>query len=432
MRGRKIGALLLFAALAGCANVPKSQDGSPPETTLEAAEVNPTTLAAAERGKQARLAEVAARSDLLPEVALLATATTYHQSSANTNPRSDSSGIGVELSLPISRAIAAVAGVKVASANSSAEEEVLRGSKNAVLVRIARAVAGLQRSRQIAHAKGQHLAQLRAFLNEQRGRQKAGAVSRTDLEQIKGRIAFSRAEVTRAKADVADAEGRLASLAGGAPPDALKLIDPRPLVPASAGKAVDLAMTDNPKVREETWRRRSASQNVGVATVNAGPEASVAVNFGSPNDGFTSSNTSSMQDTTVQFRLRVPLFDGGRRYSNVRGKVSELRETHYNLLAVRQDVEADTRAFWHQVNAANKSLKFASQRRVAAERSLRGVRKARRVGARSTQDELDAHRELVEAKIYEAEAKYNTLVFGHELLAQMGRLGRAYNLADRG
>lgn len=426
---RVMTAIVVLCTISGCATRPIDRTST--SSISASAATNPSVLAAAERRNQAQSAETIARADLMPEVSLNASATAYTHDNSTTTPRQLTSSIGVSVDLPISKAIAAVAGVQVAASNTKAAGEALRASKNDLLVRIARAIAGLERANNVQAARGEHLNQLNAFYKEQRARLRAGDVSKTDLEQIKGRIAFSSSEYSRAKADAMEANARLRSFTGGSPTENLILIDPQRHVPGTEIAAVKIARAENPAIREGNWRRESASQDVNVAAVGVGPEASFSVNLTGTNDLYMDDSSITSDNANVRFSLSVPIFDGGKRLANVDTKLSKFRETHYDALASTREVEANTRAFWYQAKSAMKSLKFAKQRRVAAERALRGVKEARRVGARTTQDELQAHQELTEARIFEGQAEYDTLVFGHELLAQMGRLGRAYNLKQK-
>lgn len=423
--------LALTGLIAGCAVRPKTATPGPDSSALDVTSYHPSVLAAEERRVQARAAQTIAQAELMPEVTLNASTTAYLTDNTANASRANSSSIGVGVSLPISKAIAAIAGVRVAASNSRAEDEALRASTNALLVQIAQAVAGLERADVTLQARHEQLGQLNVFLSEQNGRLRAGDISRTDLEQIKGRIALSSSQYASARADATEARARLAALIGGAVPQGLQIIDPSRYFPKTEGEAVQIALRENPNVRETDFRRNAASENVSVATVGLGPEASLSFNVAATDETDISGLNSATDNTNVRFNLSVPIFDGGRRIANVQTKVSEMRETHFNALSARQTIEADTRAYWGRAHAAVRSLEFAKARRIAAQRALNGIKEARRVGARRTQDVLSAHQELTEARIFESQANYDILVYGHELLARMGRLGRVYNLTEK-
>lgn len=421
----------LTGLIAGCAMRPKVPSLGPNASALDVTTHHPSVLAAEERRVQARAAQTIAQAELMPEVTLNASASAYLTDNNNNTPRANSSNVGVGVSLPISKAIAAIAGVRVAASNSRAEDEALRSSTNALLVQIAQAVAGLERAEVTAQARRAQLGQLQKFLAEQKGRLRAGDVSRTDLEQIKGRIALSSSQYANAKADAAEAYARLAALVGSTAATHIRVIDPSLYFPNTEADAVEIALRENPTVRETDFRRNAASENVSVATVGLGPEASLSFNVAATDENDINGLNSATDNTNVRFNLSVPLFDGGRRIANMQTKVSEMRETHFNALSTRQTIEADTRTYWSRVDAAIRSLGFAKARRTAAQKALNGIKEARRVGARQTQDVLSAHQELTEARIFESQANYDILVYGHELLSRMGRLGRVYNLIEK-
>ena len=422
---------MLLLALSACASRPHTTGQQAGSSFTQNAKYHPSVLAAKERSEQAKSAETAARADLLPQVSLNASASAYSYDNSPTTPRVGTANVGVNISVPISKAFAGIAGVEVASSSRKASIEALRASNSDVLVRIATAVANVDRAQDTVAARGAHLSELGKFLKEQNRRHTAGFASKTDLAQVKGRIAASSAEYSRALANKSDAVSRLASLLGHAPSSDLKLIDPRKYLPRSENEAVRYALKDNPSIRELEWRRQVASKQVNVSAMNIGPEVNLTANFNGDENYYSDDSLVSSNDAHIRLGLSVPLFDGGKRISNVKSKLSALRESQYEGEAGRRNIEAETRSNWYQLEAATSALSFANDRLDAAKRAFAGVREARRIGAKTTQDELNAHSELTQALLAQSQAKYDIMVFGHQLLSNMGRVGWAYNLAEQ-
>ncbi len=389
---------------------------------------HPTTRAAEERLAAAEGALISARAGMLPQVALTAEATEYQDEDASAAPRESQTSLGVDVSLPLFDGMRNVNEFRRAGALVDAEDEALRGARAGLIVEIVSAVALVERSGEGVSAWQEHLQNMHAFLREQRARLRAGDVSETEIEQIRGRIARAEAELAQSRAARAEAEARLASLMrdmSGPPPKPLNL---RAHIPSSQQETVTIALAENPQILEADARQNAAERGVDVARGAFFPDVTFSVDMNETDDRYIAGGSNLDRDVDFSVGLSMPLFDGGKRYGELRARRAVYREHQFTAEAIRRRVEADAIGLWGKARAATRATTFAKDRLARARLALKGVQRARRIGARRTEDELDAHLELTQARVFLAGTRYDAIVFSHQLLSTLGRLEKAYGL----
>ena len=391
---------------------------------------NPRVLAAEERRRAAESDVLAAGSSLLPTVTLNAQATHFENDESASRARDDETSVGVAVDLPIFTGLRNINRVNGARARLNAETEAVRGVGNAQIVATVEAIVAAERSEVVLNARRDQLRNLRAFLSDQQSRERVGEASITDVEQVRGRIARVKSDEARAKSEAIRARANLRAVRSELVTETLEPLDVTPLLPATSNEAVAVALAENPSVIEADWREKAAEKDVQVAQGEFLPEVSVSFNVDDTDTYFKDNSRSSEQDMNVRLDVSVPLFTGGLRVAQVQSRRAALREQQFDGETVRRDVTAGTEAAFARMEAAEEAIGFSRNRLAQAKKVLSGVAEAKRIGARTTEDVLAAQSELTEATIALAEARYEKIVAGHELLAQMGRLTQAYGILN--
>ncbi|MCB1516689.1 MAG: TolC family protein [Hyphomicrobiaceae bacterium] len=422
-------AAAVLVALAGCASnrtAPPLSYGNPAQQSVIS---NPALLAAGERINQAQSGEVIAAADMLPDVSLSANATAYVTDDLTPVARTDSAELALGISLPVIRSLAAVRGLKAAQLNTAAEKAAFEAEKADLILEIVTAIAELDRARRVAELRSEAFSNLRSFYTDQRRLLQTGTISATDLQQIQARIAQAEATLLRANADRSAAEAKLASL-GLSPSQQFQLVDAASHLPSNEAETLALAKASNPKIREAGLRHQSAEQNIAVTAASLGPDLNVSLNMGTNRTDYLGGAAVTNQNVNLGFGLNVPLFDGGSRVSQLKQEQSHVRELDYESHALSQSVDADTRANWYKFQAARGALELAQRRADIARAALSGISEARRIGAKSIQEELAAMDDVTEARVAYANTKYDIVTTGHKLLALTGRISDAYGLNE--
>lgn len=388
---------------------------------------NPELLAAHERHYQAEQQTVIAASDMMPQVSLNASVSSYLYDDLAPTSRSGSHDYGIGITWPIIRSVAAIKGVQAAQFNERAADAAVRLQENTLLVDIVTAIADHQRATRIAALREQKLARLQSYLRDQQQRLSAGEISETDLLQIRGRIETAKATSAQANALLAEAIARLTALGLGAN-HGIELANPHAHLPNSEDDAVTIAMANNPVITESTFRLSAAEHNTALAASELAPDLSLSVNLGQDGSYYSDSSSTITNSGSIRLGLSVPLFDGGKRIAELKVQESKVREMQYQTRGVTTMLEADVRGQWARYQAALAARRHAQSRESIAQQTLGGIQEALKIGARTVADELAAMDELTEARIVSTNAYFDSLVVGHQLIASLNRIANAYKL----
>ena len=388
---------------------------------------DPEVLAASEVVRQSDARVSTARAEILPSLSVNGGFVGGDDGSANSGDVDET--VGFRASVPVFRGFSGINGVRQAQAERTAAAHVYDASLETAIVRLVTAIAEVERDRRTVQARASELAGLNDFLRESRQRMAAGSVSGADVEQIKVQVAETEAALAQARANLSGSEARRASLLRDIGLGDLAVQDVGPALPASEQEAIRIAVADNPTLQEARWRAEAGRHGVQSAFGALAPAADFSV-VGKHGQGSSDGLGGDDDDLEFRFDIQLPLFDGGARLADVRARESTYRELSHRYHAAHRDLIADVRGAWARHVAAAEIVRISIVRQTAARRALNGVREARRIGARSTTDELDARRDSLNAAVAVADARLEQIASSHQLLLAIGRIRFAYNISN--
>lgn len=245
-------------------------------------------------------------------------------------------------------------------------------------------------------------------------------ITATDLEQVRTRVAFGRAQLLEAQGSLDSSKANFLRIIGAVPgtlsrPDAIT-------VPVSTlDEAQAIAEANSPVLLAAQSREKITRAAVASAKAEQGPRVDLQ---GTGAYGAVSPYQNDLRTTNVRGEvvLSVPLIDSGLRRARVR-EAQEAMQADWRLIdqALRDTREAVTSA-WAQLTSARASLEHYRQAVDAAQRAYEGALIQERAGARTTLDVLDLARDLLTVRTNYVIAEANEYVGRASLLAAMGRL----------
>jgi outer membrane protein len=125
---------------------------------------------------------------------------------------------------------------------------------------------------------------------------------------------------------------------------------------------------------------------------------------------------------TVQAKLSVPLYQGGSEYSAIRQNKEAVGQQRLSLDQVRDQVRANVRQYWGQLEATKAQTEAAERQVKYSESALRGVRNEALLGQRTTLDVLNALQTLLNARVSLISAQHDRVVASYNVLSAVGRL----------
>jgi outer membrane protein len=331
------------------------------------------------------------------------------------------------LSEPLYRGGRTVADIRRANAQVRAARAELLDAEQNILLAGATAYMDVVRDTANLESRRRNVRALQDQFNASNIQLRAGAITLTDLQQTQARLAVAQASATSAEGQLGISRSRFERLIGR-PPEMLENSPVLPPAPAGLEQAVSLARGASPALLAAQENSRAADYAIDQATSALRPQLSLSLQYqyakNSTVIGVLSPGV-TQREASVFLQLRVPLYQGGAEYAQVR----QVKEQRSQALANVAEVERRARetaesayANFTAAQAAIASIELAVQ---ANQTAVRGVIEEQRGGERSILDILNAQQELVSSEIGLANARRDASVAALELLAATGQLTAA-------
>ncbi len=437
------GYAVLFAGCAFSAASANAQSlyPDPPETTLEddgvfepaSGSVENAIIAALAHNPEidvARSQQQAAGADrfraigrFLPNVQATASYTddSWRSSSLGTLDERNGTTLGITASQPLFQGLAAINEFKEARARVSQSKYAFTGAREQIGLAAAQVHAGVILAREIVSHRQENLKLLNRQFEVAERRRKAGAQSRTGVEQAKMRRAQAQVDLGQARAFQAARETAYTRIVGHEPPAEL-------LTDAATQNfgldtqeaALNAALASNPNLNAARAGAKAAKHAKNAAKGGFAPNVALeGTYFRRYGEGVTEDDEEEYQ---LVARMRVPIFAQGQNVAGLRSAGAASAQSEAELRATRLFVEETIARNWRQLGDAQARRIAATSAIEAATQSVKGLEIEYEAGRRTVIDVLDGQRDLVIAMISLSQAEHDYRVIHYELAATTGRL----------
>jgi outer membrane protein len=342
---------------------------------------------------------------------------------------SNSSTADVEINQPLFTSGSVGWGVAAASSDIRSARQALRSTEAQVLQGVVQAYVDVRRDQRIVGALESEVGILQNQLDDVTARQKAGDVTRTDVEQSLTQLETSRSALTLAQGQLQVSRSEYFAVVGQNPGD-LAPEPPLPGLPTTIDEAYAAAQTNNPNLIQAEETEKAASARISQAKAQYRPSIAITSTYGytGPIVPFSSKTQDSV--FTVGALVTVPLFTGGIAQSNVRKAVETDKSDRFSIEATRRQVVQAVSNAWNTALANRASATAEERAVVTARRYFSDTEQEYRVGQRSTLDVLIAEQALRGAEVAAAQAEHDCYLAQAALLAAVGRLEAADLVAN--
>ena len=309
-----------------------------------------------------------------------------------------------------------------------ADEEISRSHANVenteqnVLLSVATVYLDVIRAGRAIELRKTSLAAFEERVRETRALYDAGDRTRADLALAEAEHDIAAAELVSTEADLDVQRARFETLAGVAP-DGLVAAGMPAGLPETLEAARLAAQQARPAVRAAEHAVRAAEHAVRAVTAERG----LRVDFsGEISKTAPSGNSGSSQpeydDVGVGIQLSLPLFQGGAVTARVRQTKYVVAQLRNELRNARREALQRATSAWRRLSAARQRYTALSAAVEASSVALAGIRREGSLGERTTQEELNAERDLVSRQVSALSAERDAVVSAYELLEAMGSL----------
>lgn len=429
-----------IAVLSACLSMAGCASGSIRQTSIaktdkvvtgsvgDLASINthPEILAADARRDAAGEDIARARSTLLPNAGMEASAgyATGDGDDFDTRASGNAYSYALRVDFPLYQGGRGQAAVAAAKAEYRASGEVANDRRISASYELALALIEVNRQKGAVQIFGRQAALLTKLKRGIETEMKAGAASRVDVDDVERQL--SRLSVERERARLLIAQASRTALRLGISPDT-KLPDVSKLyMPSDEQDLIELAVNNNPRVRERDARAEAAKARVGEAKGDMLPTLSAGLSVGGGQDTLPGVDRNVVGRGEVRFSL--PIYTGGRVSATVRQRYDENRAAVLDADAARLGVTAAIRTAFDRRALAARMYSLAQAERRNAASGLEGVRAERKVGERSTFDEIRAIADLANSEINLNGAHYDVLAADYTIAAETGLIGELFGV----
>jgi outer membrane protein len=300
----------------------------------------------------------------------------------------------------------------------------LASTEQAVLLGAVTAYLDVLRDLQIMNYSRANVRALEDQLRDVQTELSAGAVTRTDVYQVQGRLAHARGDEANAGDRLAASQAAFENVIGR---PALNLSSDItfPHLPMTKEAALEVALKQNPDLDQARANERAASYAIDDAVGALLPEVSVSGQYqyllGAPNSSiFVLPNR--QQVTSVMGQVNVPIYQGGAEEASVR-KAKDLHEqASMALISAERGVRQNLDSAWEAFKAGDLAITAFSAQVAADQNAVSGVVQEQEAGERLVIDILNAQEELFLTQVQLADARHDRMVAAYRLLAITGQL----------
>tara|TARA_A100001011_G_C14259079_1_gene821504 strand:- start:30 stop:1400 length:1371 start_codon:yes stop_codon:yes gene_type:complete len=251
-------------------------------------------------------------------------------------------------------------------------------------------------------------------------RYEIGEATSTDLAYSEARFLKAKSDEIRARSEVEINKSKYFSIVGIEPPKILNFPEKSINLPESRKELIEKTLKGNPLIIQQGFIKKSTFFDLSSAFSELLPTLDLnisAQNAWAPNTFFD-----EYENYKMEFKLKIPLYNGGNNYSNVRQKKKQALQNSKDLdNTIRKELR-ETEILWFNLNSLISQILSINSTIKASKMALDGVKKETEVGTRTLLDVLDAEQELLEEKVEIVKATRDKFFTIFALLTKIGKL----------
>lgn len=285
---------------------------------------------------------------------------------------------------------------------------------------VARAFYGIVTARRTIDLLDRHLDLAQEHVSAARARLEAQAGLAIDVARAELQIESTRSQRERALLGYQNARDSLALLMG-IPPDDLPILA-EPALPTrevgSPEELVETALAERLDLRSAQRQIRMAELDRDTVTWSFAPSLNLSWQL-----NYTLSELGGFGDRRYSWNLIVlanfSLFDGGRRYGQLRDRRARLRQARLNAESLERSAVIQVRQSFRAWRTALTTLQISGRQLELASEAHRLARASYEAGAASNLEVVDAQRSLVSAEVDQVIQRLNVQLALIELMASL-------------
>ena len=291
-------------------------------------------------------------------------------------------------------------------------------TRQSVLLRTATAYLDVIRAERVVELRETALTAFVERIRETEAEFKVGDRTRADLAQARAERQIAAADVTTARAELADQWALFEELVGILPDGLEPAAEPVGL-PETLEKARRMAEEERPAIRAAAYALQAAEHAVVSIAAEQGP--SVDLRLGVGRSDFHGSEADGVDKQAI-LQVTAPFYQGGRVGARRQQAERVRAQRRAEWVALRREAARLATSAWRRLGAARQRREALVVAVEASSTALEGIRSEAEIGERTTREVLDAERTLVFHQVNALSAERDVVIYAYALLEAMGAL----------
>lgn len=252
-------------------------------------------------------------------------------------------------------------------------------------------------------------------------RSESGVGNSADLEQTRGRLALSEANLTSNQGNLEDALSNYNRVVGNMPESpADPGLDCCNKAPATLEDAMATAYNQHPALRSAMAQHEAALAQEQGAEAPFHPQVNFELSTRADND--LDGQKGHEKEVLAMLRLRYNLLNGGADKARLEETAFLSQQAREEANIAVRDIERDVRLAWNSLDNLSHQLPVLKQRMESAKQTREAYQQQFNLGQRTLLDLLDTENEVLTASSEYTNAYYDHLYACYWLAETMGKL----------
>ena len=252
-------------------------------------------------------------------------------------------------------------------------------------------------------------------------RSESGVGNSADLEQTRGRLALSEANLTSNQGNLEDALSSYNRVVGNMPESpADPGLDCCNKAPATLEDAMAIAYNQLPALRSAMAQHEAALAQEQGAEAPFHPQVNFELSTRADND--LDGQKGHEKEVLAMLRLRYNLLNGGADKARLEETAFLSQQAREEANIAVRDIERDVRLAWNSLDNLSHQLPVLKQRMESAKQTREAYQQQFNLGQRTLLDLLDTENEVLTASSEYTNAYYDHLYACYWLAETMGKL----------
>jgi adhesin transport system outer membrane protein len=252
-------------------------------------------------------------------------------------------------------------------------------------------------------------------------RSQSGVGNSADLEQTKGRVALSQANLVSNQGNLQDAMSNYNRVVGNMPESPTDPgLDCCNNAPATLEDALAIAYHQHPALRAAMAQHEAALAQEQGAEAPFHPRVDFELSTRADNN--LDGDKGHEKEVLAMLRLRYNLLNGGADKARLEETSFLSQQAREEANIAMRDIERDVRLAWNSLDNLSHQLPVLEQRKASAEETRSAYQQQFNIGQRTLLDLLDTENEVLTASAAYINAYYDHLYACYWLAESMGKL----------